>query len=807
MTRSLKNRIFLTLLGFLTLLVIAGCSPVVKLEQSAVMETRNLNHQVSIGQTLVAHYDGLAGIDLYLEPVEPGDGIITLQLNNGPMEPDELAAGTIPLASISSPGFYPISFPTQDNSTQVYYYLVLRVEGTGSVNVGTAAGETYINGALYQDHVPQDAQLSFNLMYKPARMVLGLLQEGLTWIGYLLVAFFLFVIPGWALLSRLLPNWTQQDWVSKTALSTGVSLAIYPLLLLWTDVVGLHLGALYAWLPPLIGIIFLLWHNRGQIKTFSLKQLHLPQLTWPGITLVIILGMIFAVRFWVIRTLDAPIGSDSLHHTIAAQLIIDNKGLMHSWQPYSPLSTFTYHFGFHSAVAVFSWITNIPVLDSTLQVGQILNGLAALALYPLAKKVTVEKEEGSWTGMVLILFAGLMFQMPMFYVNWGRYTQLISQIILPATAIILWDLFDSDEKNCKLVILSSLSLAGLGLAHYRVYIFIIFIFPPLLFIYKLYQKPLRCITNIFWVGLGSLILFTPWLAVIISGKLDTVAIGFLSTPANEISPTVVALKSIDIFTYLPAWAWLLLPIAVGWGLWRREKGVGIISLWWFFVLIAANPSWINLPGEGIISHGAVITGAYLPVGVLLGVPVGTSIVKALKYKKRVFLPIFSVLLIILGVWGMLQQQRIVHPYAIQVTRPDIKASTWIKANIPPDATFLVNSATIFNADSWFVGTDAGWWLPLLTGRQTTTQHMMSVVEEEAQPGTKEANNNLTQMAIDGGLTHPDVISSLDTQGISHIYIGQRGKNILGTAVSTLIDSTVYKPIYHEDGVWILEIVP
>ena len=27
--------------------------------------------------------------------------------------------------------------------------------------------------------------------------------------------------------------------------------------------------------------------------------------------------------------------------------------------------------------------------------------------------------------------------MPMFYINWGRYTQLIGQIILPATALIL----------------------------------------------------------------------------------------------------------------------------------------------------------------------------------------------------------------------------------------------------------------------------------------------------------------------------------------------------------------------------------
>ena len=139
----------------MTLWVASGCSPVVKLEQSAVMETRLLNDQVSIGQTFVAHYVGLEGIQLYLEPVEPGNGVITLQLNTGPTEPQELAAGSIPIESITSPGFYPVEFSPQADSTQTYYYLVMRVEGAGSVNVGTAAGETYINGALYQDHIPK----------------------------------------------------------------------------------------------------------------------------------------------------------------------------------------------------------------------------------------------------------------------------------------------------------------------------------------------------------------------------------------------------------------------------------------------------------------------------------------------------------------------------------------------------------------------------------------------------------------------------------------------------------------------------
>ena len=156
---------------------------------------------------------------------------------------------------------------------------------------------------------------------------------------------------------------------------------------------------------------------------------------------------------------------------------------------------------------------------------------------------------------------------------------------------------------------------------------------------------------------------------------------------------------------------------------------------------------------------------------------------------------------------MIQQQRIVRPSAIQVTRPDINASTWIKANIPADATLLVNRQQYFMMSSGFRNGCRMVALSFNT-KQTTTQHMMSSVEED--PGTrhKRSKNNLTQLAIERGLTHPDVISSLDKQGISHIYIlGNEENNIpWETQCVFCWKARFFKLVYQKDLVLIFEIL-
>ena len=101
----------------------------------------------------------------------------------------------------------------------------------------------------------------------------------------------------------------------------------------------------------------------------------------------------------------------------------------------------------------------------------------------------------------------------------------------------------------------------------------------MLFIYQLYQKPLRCFRKVFWIGLGSSILFAPWLVWIIPGKLGTVAVGILSTPANDVSPTVAALKK-HRYLHISSSVGMASFTHHHWlGFMATEKGVGIISLW------------------------------------------------------------------------------------------------------------------------------------------------------------------------------------------------------------------------------------
>src|SRR6185369_3061155 len=125
-----------------------------------------------------------------------------------------------------------------------------------------------------------------------------------------------------------------------------------------------------------------------------------------------------------------------------------------------------YHFGFHVAAAVWSWTTGAPAPDAVLIVGQLVNAMAVLALYPLA----VSLAEGSrLAGAVALLVAGLLSPLPAFYINWGRYTQLAGQALLPAFVFFLdraWN--ERDRITPSAVALLSLLLAGLALTHYRV---------------------------------------------------------------------------------------------------------------------------------------------------------------------------------------------------------------------------------------------------------------------------------------------------------------------------------------------------
>ena len=836
--------------SLLIVITLAGCST-----SSTMLPTNNSLNVVSgssFGQSFTAQNKGLSGVLILLAPSsDQSEGSLLFHLRASAGSADDIAVARLPISEITRQAYYKFDFPPQSDSQRKDYFLTVDVEGGGQVIIFTAPGESYLDGALYANQNPQDAQLGFQLQYDRLAYILGLAQTVAEWILTLVIGLVLFVLPGWGLFSLLWPGWDDVNWCSKLGLSAGLSLAIYPLFMLWTNLVGLHLGLLYALLPPAAGLLGLVWKYRKHLcrctsllqsknKLSTQRQLPSAETILVDISFIIILGLVIATRFWEIRSLDVPLFGDSYQHTMITQLIIDRRGLFNSWQPYADLVTFTYHFGFHSAVAVYHWISGANVEKAMLWTGQLINIIAILGLYPLTYKITKNR----WAGVTAMLIAGLLSPMPNYYVNWGRYTQLAGQAVLPVAIWIAWSILERPHDESvqlpwigKLASRQHLSLdlgslavawmalAGLALAHYRILILAVLFFLAYGLFSLARKQFISWLGKTAWIGIGGAVLFLPWFIHAFGGKIIKMFAAQITTLPSAVNKSTELINSIgNIQTYLPVYIWIILLICLIWGLWQWKKDLPIFIIWWFLIILATNPNWFNLPGTGVITNFAVLIAFYIPAGVVIGSAVAGILQKLQKEdgsipvstrNNRSKLVINSAVLIIiccLGLWGSRSRAKELNPLSFAlVTRPDLRAMTWIRENLPTDADFLVNSFFAYN-NSVVVGSDGGWWIPILASRKTTLPPLTYGFELGVGSATTTSANSLTREIQDKGISNPDISSLLLEQGVRYVYIGQRqgtvnysGPQILDPALMTTIPN--FKAVYHQDRVWIFEVMP
>ena len=289
--------------------LLSGCTPWVRLEQPEQQASILLQPGKSLGQTFTAHENGLQGIAVYLAPVEAGEGAVQLVLAKNPPEDTQTITSTIPLSEVQQAGWYQFNFPAIDSSSANDYFAALSLAPSGTLSLTIGSADSYLDGSLYQDGQPVESQAAFKLLYDPPLAAAGVAREGVTWLLYLLAALWLFVIPGWGLLSVLYRGWTEHAWIEKIALAAGLSLALYPLLFLWTGLLGLKLGVIYAWLPGLAGAALIVFHQVMLYRSggFSARIHYRREHLLPDIMLVILLALLIFSRLWVIRELDFPL--------------------------------------------------------------------------------------------------------------------------------------------------------------------------------------------------------------------------------------------------------------------------------------------------------------------------------------------------------------------------------------------------------------------------------------------------------------------------------------------------------------------
>ena len=494
----------LLVVGWLCL-ALAGCQPVSETLQSTQSSSISLQPDDRLGQTFTANFDGLSAIGLIIRPLDPQSGAIRLTLARTVQSTQTLRSVELPVTEINSIGITYFFFPPLVDSSQADFFLEIEHLGSGRLDLAIGDGASYLDGSLYQNETPADNQMAFQLIYGWRYLLLGLVQEAAGWLALAGAALLLFFLPGWFLSSWLLPGWQKLPPWSKVALASSFSLAVYPLLLLWFILLGWRPGAWLAWIPPGISLLGLLLQNRG--KKFHRRawlQVHRPDL--PGITLAVLAGLILISRFWAIRNLAIPLWGDSYQHSLISQLLVEQGGLFRNWQPYSELDSFSYHFGFPSLTSAFTWITGLATPQAVLWVGQWLNALAAICLYPLARRIN----NHPWSGVMAVFLAGLVFAMPAFFLNWGRYSQLAGMVLLIGLIEITWEFLEQEERSWKLLLLVGIGTAGLALSHYRVALFA-FLFPITHWLFSLRQPRSRGrLWRSLLSGLVATLLVLPW---------------------------------------------------------------------------------------------------------------------------------------------------------------------------------------------------------------------------------------------------------------------------------------------------------
>lgn len=576
----------------------------------------------------------------------------------------------------------------------------------------------------------------------------------------------------------------------------ALSLALWPLLLLWTTTLGLRLNALRLW--AIIALLLLVnvhtaWRRRG-FAPFAGQQ-------WGGdvlaeVALVAILIVGWGTRLLQIRHLAVPAWVDSVHHTLITQLIVETGRVPDSLSPYLPIDGFHYHFGFHASAAALAWLTGLPTHRAVLLYGQALNTLAGLSAYALA----IAWARRRWAGVGAALVVTVLSYMPAYYVSWGRYTQLAGLLLLPPAALASIEYLSAEEDRRRFLIIPALLIAGLGLTHYRVIVFYLLLWPLLLpwFLWRRRAVPagwahLARSTGMLALLAGLVIL--PWLARFVWRVFPQVGAMYGGLEAREGTDTSFS----DVLLRV-GWTPLLLRLAASgfiWGLVRRRAEILLLGLWVGLWLLVANLHLLGLPNIWLIHNQVVIISYWLPMGVLCGWLVADTTGVAAAGLARLFptpfwgaarswmLAVLTFGLLGIGAWRRVDA---VNPVTVLTTAEDVQAMQWAADNLPADALVLINTG------KWQgelrMGTDGGWWLPILAHRQVT---LPCALYAQGSPRYREQINALARKVEEApSVDDPALLEALQKAGVTHVFVGARGGKLMPQQLDA---SPHYRPLY------------
>ena len=817
-----RNLLKLVLLLSSLALLLSACTTLTDFESTQDYRGQVVgvvSREATVGQSLAVRRADFNGITLWLRPKEtenPAEAALQVRILAAPGAAEALVEQSISFARLEAQFPVTIQFPPISPRAGQTYYLELatsdgEVDVLGRLENASPLGEAYLSGEAL------DADLSFRLLYRYDLIDAWEDARSLAGQAWLLIPLLLTVwLPGWLLL-EFSGLGTHLERGERWALAVGLSLAVIPIVLLWTSLIGLRWNGLTAWLAMGVLLAAAAWwlyqhafkrkppalpaeetgeaSSPGESQPASRKAT--PQ-AWIPMALLAILGVSFFLRLAMTRDLAAPPWVDSVHHGVITRLILEEGRYPESYAPYIDIETAHYHPGFHAALALFTGLSGLELERSMLFFGQALNALSVLAVYLFTVSLTGQR----LAGLIAALVVGFLTPMPAYYTSWGRYTQLASLLILPAAFTLLTRLALDKPQNkadllpgghsFSLLLLSGIACAGLFLVHYRVAAF--------LFLLLLAWMLVRSRTTIIESGDASRLIHETGLLA--GGGAATLALslpwwpGLLSTLIGpSLAWGAAPAKLLEGFT------WGFLTSAQGEAvLWLAGAGL-LLGL----LFLLANLSALKLPGGGLVNTVSVEISLFLPLAAAAGYLVawGLSTSGRLLPHNLRWLPRLALLLgALAAVWlGFRDLLPVLNPVTALYRSADRQAMEWMRENLPEDARVQINPF------SWgysvYAGADGGYWIGPLAGRATNPPPVLyglDTSEGTALMETSQANQQVLDLA-----GQPDELYNLlSDQGIDYVYLGARGGGLSPTA---LLQNQHFKLLYAGNLTYVFEINP
>jgi hypothetical protein len=505
-------------------------------------------------------------------------------------------------------------------------------------------------------------------------------------------------------------------------------------------------------------------------------------------------------------------------------LFLRDRGLPQDWRPYAELSSFSYHFGLHATAATVAALSGVAPHKAVLVVGQLLSAMGVVTAYALAAGLSGRP----WVGFVAALAAGGLGPMPAYYVNWGRYTQLAGQVILPAAGLAAASvaapnsvpglsvgrhrLRDPGSKTvptggeaARRLAVAAILVAGLALTHYIVTLLFAMLVAAWWLVADLEPAAgarMRAVARLAGVAALAAVLALPWAPRFARGAIGTSALRLASEPA--VAPAVYGVAPVG-------WVWDNFDRLVGWPLAlaaiagtavavlsarvidRGNAGevhdrVAFVGAAWLALIVgAAYPRLVGLPVVGVVKDFAVAIGVYLPAGLAAGglvdlpallrrggieasspQPGAQERARSRRQRARAILVTVGMLALALALpW---KDRAVVSADNLLVTAHDLDALAWIRMETPAEARFLVSAFPAFG-NTVVAGEDAGWWLPYFTGRSATVPPVTTGLESSFRPGYRESMNALSA-AWHRDLDGPDTRRALADLGVHFAFVGE-----------------------------------